>query len=95
MTDINKLKIKLQKIEARKQEIHNLISETKQKNTASQKILLGTSLLKLAETDADAHAVLVRVFDIAAKYRPTVFIDAVIPPAPKADTSITEPQSES
>ena len=82
MTDINKLRKKIEQLEAQKQIIHNKISETKQQNQTGQKILLGTSLLKLAETDADAHAVLVRVFDIAAKYRPTVFIDAVIPPAP-------------
>ena len=77
MTDINKLRKKIAQLEAQKQEIHNKISETKQKNQTGQKIQLGASLLKLAETDADAHAVLVRVFDIAAKYRPTVFIDAV------------------
>jgi hypothetical protein len=82
MTDINKLRKKIEQLEAQKQIIHNKISETKQQNQTGQKILLGTSLLKLAETDADAHAVLVRVFDIAAKYRPTVFIDAAIPPAP-------------
>ncbi len=84
MTDINKLRKKIEQLEAQKQIIHNKISETKQQNQTGQKILLGTSLLKLAETDADAHAVLIRVFDIAAKYRPTVFIDAVIPPAPQA-----------
>jgi hypothetical protein len=82
MTDINKLRKKIEQLEAQKQIIHNKISETRQQNQTGQKILLGSSLLKLAETDADAHAVLVRVFDIAAKYRPTVFIDAVIPPAP-------------
>ena len=84
MTDINKLRKKIEQLEAQKQIIHNKISETKQQNQTGQKILLGTSLLKLAETDADAHAVLVRVFDIAAKYRPTVFIDAEIPIAPEA-----------
>lgn len=84
MTDINKLRKKIEQIEAQKQIIHNKISETKQQNQTGQKILLGTSLLKLAETDADAHAVLVRVFVIAAKYRPAVFIDAVIPKAPEA-----------
>lgn len=82
MTDINKLRKKIEQLEAQKLAIHTKISETKVKNLVSQKIQLGASLLKLAETDADAHSVLVRVFDIAVKYRPTVFIGAEIPKAP-------------
>jgi len=50
--------------------------------------LLGVLLLKLAESDADVHASLVKVWNTAKATRPNVFTDVVMPPAPPAPKAV-------
>lgn len=84
MSDIKKLKERLQRIEAEKQTIQNKLVESSRKHLTTRKVLLGVLLLKLAESDADVHASLAKVWAKAKATRPNVFTDVEMPPAPKA-----------
>ena len=83
MADIKRLREQLAQLEAQKQGIYTKLTETKRKNATGRKVLLGVHLLKLAETDADAHAVLLKVWAAALVERPSAFIDVETPKAPQ------------
>lgn len=83
MADIKRLREQLAQLEAQKQGIFTKLAETKKKNATGRKVLLGVHLLKLAESDAVAHSALVKVWAAAQVERPSAFIDAVMPTAPK------------
>lgn len=88
MSDINKLKERLKRIEVEKQSIQNKLVESSRKHLTTRKVLLGVLLLKLAESDADVHASLVKVWNTAKATRPNVFTDVVMPPAPPAPKAV-------
>lgn len=83
MADIKRLREQLAQLEAQKQGIYTRLAETKKKNTTGRKVLLGVHLLKLAETDANAHTVLLKVWAASQVERPSAFIDVEPPTAPK------------
>ena len=82
MADIKRLREQLAQLEAQKQGIHTKLAETKKKNATGRKVLLGVHILKLAESNADAHAVLLKVWAAAQVERPSAFIDVEPPKAP-------------
>ena len=84
MADIKRLREQLAQLEAQKQGIYTRLAETKKKNTTGRKVLLGVHLLKLAESDAGVYSALVKVWAAAQVERPSAFIDAAMPHAPKA-----------
>lgn len=84
MADIKKLKQRLDQLDAEKQKIQTALSESTRKAANSRKFELAVHLLKLAETDAGAHATLVKVWDLAKTKRPNPFKDVEMPQAPKA-----------
>ena len=83
MADIKKLREQLAQLEAQKQGIYTKLTETKRKNATGRKVLMGVHLFKLAETDAVVHAALAKVWAAAKVERPSAFIDAEMPNAPK------------
>lgn len=84
MADIKKLKQRLDQLDAEKQKIQTALSESTRKATNSRKFEIAVHLLKLSETDLDAHATLVKVWDLAKAKRPNPFKDVEMPQAPKA-----------
>jgi len=87
MTDIKKLKQRLEQIDAEKQKIRNEISKGSKSNATSRKIELGVHLLKLAEFDTAVHMSLSKVWTVAKEKRPNAFIDVELPPPPKFGVS--------
>lgn len=83
MADITKLKKRLEQNEVERQNIQTALSESTRKAANSRKFELAVHLLKLAETDSDAHATLVKVWALAKAKRPNPFKDADMPQAPK------------
>ena len=83
MTDINKLRKRLEQIDAEKETIRNKLLKTSRSNATSRKIELGVHLLKLAETDISVHSALSKVWAVAKAKRPNAFIDVELPAAPK------------
>lgn len=86
MVDIKTLKARLEQNAVVKQKLQTALSESKRKAANSRKFELAVHLLKLAETDAEAYATLVKVWALAKKKRPNAFIDIEVPEAPKAGT---------
>lgn len=83
MTDIKKLRTRLEQLEAQKQDIKNQLTKSDRKNATSRKIELGVHLLKLAETDTNVHSALAKVWAVAKTKRPNAFIDAELPKLPE------------
>lgn len=88
MADIKRLREQLAQLEAQRQGIYTKLTETKRKNATGRKVLLGVHILKLAETDTDAHAVLLKVWAAALVERPSAFMDVEPPTAPKGGQAV-------
>lgn len=86
MTDIKKLRTKLEQLEAQKQNIKNQLTKSNRHNATSRKIEIGVHLLKLAETDAAVYASLAKVWAVAKEKRPNAFINIGLPQAPTSET---------
>lgn len=84
MSDIKRLRERLEQIEAEKQNIKNKLLQSNRSNATSRKIELGVHLLKIAETDTNVHTTLAKVWEVAKEKRTHAFIDIELPPAPKS-----------
>lgn len=84
MADINKLKKRIEQIDAQKQDLKNKLAVGSKKNANGRKFELAVHLLKLAETDKSVHETLAKVWAVAKLKRPNAFIDVELPKAPLA-----------